>query len=126
MLKIRLSRGGAKRRPFYRIVVSDSRSPRDGSFIEKIGTYDPLLADDKAARVQFDQDRLTYWLSKGAQPTDRIAAFLGKAGLRPVPQRSNPDKAKPKAKAQERLAARQAAAEAGAAAAETGAEAPAA
>ena len=121
MLKIRLSRGGAKKRPFYRIVVSDSRSPRDGDFIEKIGTYNPLLADDKAERVKWNEDRLTYWLGKGAQPTDRIARFLGKAGLRPAPQRSNPNKAKPKAKAQERLAARQAA-ESGEAA---GAEAPA-
>ena len=109
MLKIRLSRGGAKKRPFYRIVVSDSRSPRDGDFIEKIGTYNPLLADDKAERVKWDEERLTYWLGKGAQPTDRIATFLGKAGLRPAPQRNNPNKAKPKAKAQERAAAQQAA-----------------
>jgi small subunit ribosomal protein S16 len=121
MLKIRLSRGGAKKRPFYRIVVSDSRSPRDGDFLEKIGTYNPLLADDKAERVKWDEERLTYWLGKGAQPTDRIAKFLGKAGLRPVTQRNNPEKAKPKAKAQERAAARQAA-EGGEAA---GAEAPA-
>jgi small subunit ribosomal protein S16 len=121
MLKIRLSRGGAKKRPFYRIVVSDSRSPRDGDFLEKIGTYNPLLADDKAERVKWDEERLTYWLGKGAQPTDRIAKFLGKAGLRPAPQRNNPEKAKPKAKAQERAAARQAA-EGGEAA---GAEAPA-
>lgn len=120
MLKIRLSRGGAKKRPFYRIVVSDSRSPRDGDFLEKIGTYNPLLADDKAERVKWNEERLTYWLGKGAQPTDRIAAFLGKAGLRPAPQRNNPNKAKPKAKAQERAAARQAAE-----GAETAAEAPA-
>jgi small subunit ribosomal protein S16 len=123
MLKIRLSRGGAKKRPFYRIVVSDSRSPRDGDFIEKIGTYDPLLSDDKAQRVQFDQERMSYWLSKGAQPTDRVAVFLGKAGLRPAPQRNNPQKAKPKAKAQERLAAKQAAAEGGAQGAESPAQA---
>jgi small subunit ribosomal protein S16 len=123
MLKIRLSRGGAKKRPFYRIVVSDSRSPRDGDFIEKIGTYNPLLADDKAQRVQFDQERMSYWLSKGAQPTDRVAVFLGKAGLRPAPQRNNPQKAKPKAKAQERMAAKQAAAEGGAQGAESPAQA---
>jgi small subunit ribosomal protein S16 len=122
MLKIRLSRGGAKKRPFYRIVVSDSRAPRDGDFIEKIGTYNPLLADDKAERVNWNEERLTYWLGQGAQPTDRIARFLGKAGLRPAPKRSNPEKAKPKAKAQERSAAARTAAEAAAAA---GAEAPA-
>ena len=114
MLKIRLSRGGAKKRPFYRIVVSDSRAPRDGDFIEKIGTYDPLLADEKAERVNWNQERLTYWLGKGAQPTDRVAKFLSKAGLREAAQRSNPEKAKPKAKAQEREAARQAAESAGA------------
>lgn len=113
MLKIRLARGGAKKRPFYRIVVSDSRSPRDGDFIEKIGTYNPLLADDREDRVKFNQERMAYWLGKGAQPTDRVAKFLAKAGMRPAIQRNNPQKAKPKAKAQERMAARQAEAEAG-------------
>lgn len=122
MLKIRLSRGGAKKRPFYRIVVSDSRAPRDGDFIEKIGTYDPLLGSERPDRVKFDQERLTYWLSKGAQPTDRIARFLGQAGVRPAPQRNNPQKGKPKAKAQERMAARQAAESGGAEAGEAPAQ----
>ena len=112
-LKIRLARGGAKKRPFYRIVVSDSRAPRDGRFIEKLGTYNPLLAKDREDRVQFNDERVRYWLDKGAKPTDRVARFLGQAEIMPMPSRNNPNKGKPKAKAQERA---QAAAEAAAAA----------
>ncbi len=103
-LKIRLARGGAKKRPHYRIVVADSRSPRDGRFIERIGTYDPLLPKDHADRVTLREERIRYWLSQGAQPTDRVAGFLGQAEIIPMPaRRDNPQKAKPKAKAQARL-----------------------
>ena len=104
-LKIRLARGGAKKRPHYRIVVADSRMPRDGRYIERLGTYDPLLAKDNENRVDLKDERIRYWLSQGAKPTDRVARFLGTADIIPMPaQRSNPEKAKPKAKAQERLA----------------------
>jgi len=101
-LKIRLARGGAKKRPFYRIVVSDSRAPRDGRFIEKIGTYNPLLAKDRDDRVQLDGERARYWLDRGAKPTDRVAKFLGRAEIIAMPERNNPKKGQPKAKAQER------------------------
>ncbi len=102
-LKIRLTRAGAKKRPFYRIVVADSRSPRDGRFIERIGTYNPMLPADSPQRVTFDAERMQHWLKVGAQPSDRIAMFLGKAGLRPMPpQRQQTTKHLPKAKAQER------------------------
>jgi small subunit ribosomal protein S16 len=105
-LKIRLTRAGAKKRPFYRIVVADSRAPRDGRFIEKIGTYNPMLKHDDPQRVTFDSERMQHWLKVGAQPSDRIAIFLGKAGLRPVPaQRQQTTKHLPKAKAQERAKA---------------------
>ncbi len=112
-LKIRLARGGAKKRPHYRIVVADSRSPRDGRFIERVGTYDPLLPKDHADRINLQEERVRYWLEKGAQPTDRVARFLGHAEIIPMPaQRNNPQKSKPKAKAQARLdAAAEAAAE---------------
>ena len=103
-LKIRLSRGGAKKRPFYRIVVADARSPRDGQYIEKLGHYDPMLPKDSENRVKLDVERAKYWLSCGAQPTDRVARFLGQAEVIPMPKRNNPQKAKPKAKAQERMA----------------------
>ena len=102
--KIRLSRGGTKKRPYYRIVVADSRAPRDGSFIEKIGTYDPMLPKDHENRVTFKEERLDYWLGVGAQPTDRIHRFLAKMGktdARAIPKQTKKDK--PKAKAQERL-----------------------
>lgn len=79
--KIRLARGGAKKKPYYRIVVTNSRSPRDSDFIEKIGTYNPLLAKDDAKRVTFDNDRMSYWLSVGAQPTERVTTFLRAAGI---------------------------------------------
>ncbi len=102
-LKIRLSRSGAKKRPFYRIVVADSRSPRDGRFIEKLGTYNPLLPKDNAERVKYNADRVKAWLDKGAVPTDRVARFLAADGLVKWQAGRNPDKAKPKAKAQERL-----------------------
>ena len=86
-LKIRLSRGGAKKRPMYRIVVADSRSPRDGRFIERVGVYRPLLPADDPERVIMDQDRIRYWLGQGARPTDRVAVFLGKADIIPMPER---------------------------------------
>jgi small subunit ribosomal protein S16 len=126
-LKIRLARAGAKKRPFYRIVVADSRAPRDGRFIEKLGTFDPLLAKDAADRLVFDADRLNHWLGIGAQPTDRVLRFLDEAGIRKRPGRNNPKKAIPGKKAQERAKEREgAAAEAAPAEAAPEAEAPAA
>ena len=104
MLKIRMSRGGAKKRPFYKIVVADSRRPRDGKFIEKVGFFNPLLPKDKKERLSLDLDRIKFWLSQGAQPSERIARFLGEANIIPMPkQRNNPIKALPKKKAQEKL-----------------------
>ena len=103
-LKIRLARGGAKKRPFYSIVVADSRNPRDGRFIEKVGTYNPLLARDDEKRVQYNDERVKYWLSKGAKPTDRVARFLAAQGLVKWEHGNNPNKAKPGQKAQERAA----------------------
>ena len=111
-LKIRLSRAGAKKRPFYHIVVADSRSPRDGRFIDRLGYYDPMKPKDSAERVKLNTERAKAWLDKGAQPTDRVARFLTQAELMTRPERHNPIKAKPKAKAQERLKAAQEAAEA--------------
>jgi small subunit ribosomal protein S16 len=113
-LRIRLSRGGAKKRPFYRVVVADVRSPRDGRYIERLGTYNPLLPKDNPARVTLNEERIRHWLSHGATPTDRVARFLGEAEIIAMPaQRNNPNKAIPKTKAQERLkAAEEAAAEA--------------
>jgi small subunit ribosomal protein S16 len=105
-LAIRLSRGGAKKRPYYRIVVTDSRSPRDGRFIEKVGTYNPLLAKDSPERVKLDSDRISHWLSVGAQPSDRVLRFLDAAGIRERTARSNPQKAEPGEKAKERAEAR--------------------
>jgi small subunit ribosomal protein S16 len=105
-LKIRLARTGAKKRPHYRIVVADARSPRDGRFLEKVGTYSPLAAKDSPERVTLEAERIRYWLSKGAQPTDRVRRFLGEAEIIPMPQRrENPIKGQPKAKAQARLEA---------------------
>ena len=101
-LSIRLSRGGSKKRPYYRIVVADARSPRDGKFIEKIGNYNPLLAKDAENRVVLDTDRAKHWLSVGAQPTDRVARFLDAAGVRERAARQNPNKGKPGEKATER------------------------
>ena len=121
-MKIRLARGGSKKRPFYRIVASDSRMPRDGRFIEKLGTYNPLLAKDSEDRVKMDVERIQYWMSKGAQPTDRVARFLEAAGVVAKKERNNPEKAVPGKAAQERAEAKAAkvaaAAEAAAAPAE--------
>jgi len=124
-LSMRLSRGGSKKRPYYRIVIADARSPRDGKFIEKIGTYNPLLGKDDEKRVVLDGDRAKHWLSVGAQPTDRVARFLDAAGVKERAARNNPKKAEPGEKAKERAeeraekakAAEEAAAEAAAAAA---------
>ena len=121
-LKIRLARGGAKKRPHYSIVVADSRYPRDGRFIEKLGTFDPLKPKDAAERVKLDVEKAKAWVAKGAQPTDRVLRFLDAAGVTKRDARSNPEKAKPKKKAQERSAAQAAAAEAAAKAAEAPAE----
>ena len=101
-VSIRLSRGGSKKRPYYRIVVANARSPRDGAFIEKIGTYNPLLAKDLPDRIKLDADRAKHWLSVGAQPTDRVARFLDVAGVKERPARSNPKKGEPGEKAKER------------------------
>ena len=101
-LKIRLTRGGAKKRPYYRIVVADSRSPRDGRFIETIGSYDPMKAKDAADRVVLDLEKVQAWLAKGAQPTDRVLRFLDAAGLVKRAARNNPNKAVPGEKAKER------------------------
>jgi small subunit ribosomal protein S16 len=116
-LKIRLSRGGAKKRPFYRIVVADARSPRDGRFIEKLGTFDPLAAKDSETRLVLDVEKAKEWLTKGAQPTDRVSRLLDGVGAIKREPRHNPEKALPKKKAQERTAAAAAAAEKAAASA---------
>jgi len=113
-MKIRLARGGSKKRPFYSIVAADSRMPRDGRFIEKLGTYNPLLPKDSEDRVKMDLDRVQYWLGQGAQPTDRISRMLEAAGKAEKTERNNPQKAKPGKKAEERAeekAAKAAAAE---------------
>ncbi|TNE38971.1 MAG: 30S ribosomal protein S16 [Alphaproteobacteria bacterium] len=102
-LKIRLSRGGAKKRPFYRVVVADVRSPRDGRYIEKLGTFNPLLAKDSGERFKVDLERVQYWLSKGAKPTDKVARFLSENDLYKWERGNNPNKGKPGLKAQERL-----------------------
>ncbi len=104
-MKIRLSRGGTKKRPFYRIVAADSRMPRDGRFIEKLGTYNPLLPKDSEERVKMSLERITYWMDRGARPTDRVSRFLEAAGVLGGKARSNPEKAKPRKKARERAAA---------------------
>jgi small subunit ribosomal protein S16 len=125
-LKIRLTRAGAKKRPFYRIVIADSRYPRDGRFIEIVGTWNPILPKNDEKRVTLNTDRIQHWMKAGAQPTDRVLRFLDAAGLAKRPARMNPEKAKPGKKAQERVAAAAAAAEAAAqAAAEPVPEAPA-
>jgi len=117
-VKIRLARGGAKKRPYYRIVVADVRAPRDGRYIEKVGTHNPLLPKDHEDRVRLVEDRIKYWLSEGAQPTDRVARFLDAAGLLKREARDNPNKGKPGAKALERVEERKAKGEAAAEAAE--------
>lgn len=103
-MKIRLARGGSNKRPFYSIVASDSRMPRDGRFIEKLGTYNPLLAKDSEERVKMNIERVQYWLSQGAQPTDRVARFLEAAGARPKTTRANALKGEPGDKAKKRAA----------------------
>ncbi|MDQ2802471.1 MAG: 30S ribosomal protein S16 [Pseudomonadota bacterium] len=104
-VKIRLSRAGAKKRPYYHIVVADSRSPRDGRFLEKVGSYNPMLPAEHADRVRLQDDRIKHWLDHGALATDRVARFLGRAGLAPMPAfREQPIKSAPKKKAQERAA----------------------
>ena len=118
-LKIRLSRGGAKKRPFYRIVVADARSPRDGRFIERVGTYNPMVAKDSDDRVVLKEERIKYWLSQGAKPSDRVARFLGQAEIIQLPKR--PDQTKqhlPRAKTLERMREKEDAAAAAAAPAE--------
>ncbi|MEM9796772.1 MAG: 30S ribosomal protein S16 [Pseudomonadota bacterium] len=102
-MKIRLARGGSKKRPFYRIVAADSRMARDGRFIEKLGTYNPLLPKDSEERVKMDMERVQYWLAQGAQPTDRVARFLEAADVMPKKERANMKKAEPGKKAVERL-----------------------
>lgn len=124
-LKIRLARGGSKKRPFYSIVIADVRSPRDGRFIEKVGTYNPILAKD-GDRVTMNKERIEYWISKGAKPTDRVLRFLDAEGMLKREPRNNPKKALPGKKAQERLAEAESKAEDAAAAAKAEAEAPAA
>ncbi len=101
--KIRLARGGSKKRPFYRIVVADVRAPRDGRFIEKVGSYNPMLSKDSEDRVILNEERIKHWLGEGAQPTDRVLRFLDAAGLAKRDARNNPKKALPGKKAQERL-----------------------
>lgn len=129
---IRLSRGGAKKRPYYRIVVSDSRSPRDGKYLEQIGTYNPMLAKDSGERVKLDEDRARHWLSVGAKPSDRVLRFFDAAGILERAPRNNPKKGEPgeaaKERAEEKATKEAEAAEAAKAAeeeAKTAAEAPA-
>ena len=121
-IKIRLARGGSKKRPFYRIVAADSRMPRDGRFIEKLGTYNPLLPKDSEDRVKMDVERIQYWLGQGAQTTDRVSRFLEAAGVVDKKERNNPKKGTPGKAAQDRAEAKAAkaaeAAEAAAAPAE--------
>ena len=106
MLKIRLTRGGTKKRPYYSIVIADSHSPRDGRFIEKVGTYNPLLKKDDPTRVTLKVESIQAWIKKGAQPTDRVARFLAKEGLAAWEHGNNPNKGKPGKKAEERAAER--------------------
>ncbi len=125
-LRIRLSRGGAKKRPFYRIVVADSRSPRDGRFIEKLGTYNPILPSDHEKRITMKEERIRHWLGQGATPSTRVHRFLAQAGILealPIPEQTKKDK--PRAKAQERLREAEEAAKAAAEAAAAETEAPA-
>jgi len=124
-LKIRLNRGGSKKRPYYNIVIADSRSPRDGRFIEKIGAYNPMLGKDDENRLKFDHDRAKHWLSVGAKPTDRVARFLSGAGLVEWKHGNNPNKGKPGQNALDRLEAKREKEEAAKAAAAEAAAAPA-
>jgi small subunit ribosomal protein S16 len=121
-MKIRLSRGGSKKRPFYSIVAADSRMPRDGRFIEKLGTYAPLMPKDSEERVRMDLERIRHWLSQGAQPTDRVARMLEAAGVLPKKERANLKKGEPGKASQERAAKRAAREAAPAAEADAAAE----
>ena len=123
-LKLRLARAGAKKRPFYRIVVADSRYPRDGRFIEIVGTWNPILPKNDAKRVVLNAERIQHWTKMGALPTDRVLRFMDAAGLAKRPARSNPERAKPRKKAQERAAAAAGAPAEGAAPAAAPAAAP--
>ena len=109
-LKIRLARAGTKKRPVYHIVIADSRAPRDGRYIERLGYFNPLMAKDNADRLKLDLEKVKAWMAKGALPTDRVSRFLDAAGVLKRETRSNPEKSKPKKKAQERAAALAAAA----------------
>ena len=115
---IRMARAGTKKRPFYHVVVADSRAPRDGRFIERLGYFNPLLPKEKTERLKLDMDKVKEWIKKGAQPSDRVMRFLDAAGVLKRQQRNNPQKAQPKKKAQERAAAAAAAAAEAAASAE--------
>lgn len=115
-LKIRLARAGSKKRPYYHVVVADVRSPRDGRFIEQLGSWNPMLPED-VERVRLNEERIRHWLQQGARPTDRVLRFLDQAGIAKRPERSNPTKGLPGKKAQERIAAQKQAEEAAAAAA---------
>ena len=122
-LKIRLARAGTKKRPVYHIVVADSRAPRDGRYIERLGYFNPLLAKDHKDRLKLDLEKVKTWMGKGALPTDRVSRFLDAAGIMKRETHNNPEKAKPKKKAQERTAAAATAAAAAAAAPAEGAAA---
>ena len=124
-MKIRLARGGSKKRPFYRVVAADSRMPRDGRYVEKLGTYNPLLAKDSEERVKLDMERVQYWLDQGAQPSDRVSRFLEAAGVLEKKERANMKKAEPGKKAQDRAEEKAAKVAAAAEAAAAPAEAPA-
>ncbi|WP_298257912.1 30S ribosomal protein S16 [uncultured Litoreibacter sp.] len=124
-MKIRLARGGSKKRPFYRVVAADSRMPRDGRYVEKLGTYNPLLAKDSEDRVKLNMERVQYWLDQGAQPSDRVSRFLEAAGVLEKKERANMKKAEPGKKAQDRAEEKAAKVAAAAEAAAAPAEAPA-
>jgi len=119
-LKIRLARAGTKKRPYYHVVIADSRAPRDGRFIERLGHFNPLVAKDAKDRLKLDLEKVKAWLAKGATPTDRVLRFLDEAGVMKRAARDNPKKAQPKKKAQERAAAAAAAAAASGSAAPAG------
>lgn len=123
--KIRLARAGSKKRPYYHIVIADVRAPRDGRFIERVGSYNPMLPKESGERVQLNEDRIKHWLSQGAQPTDRVLRFLDLAGLLKREARNNPNKAKPGQKALDRAESKAEAEEAAKAAAAEAAAAPA-
>ena len=123
-VSLRLSRGGSKKRPYYKVVVSNSRAPRDGKYLEQVGTYNPLLAKDDANRVRLTEDRVRYWLGVGAQPTDRVARMLDKAGIKERAVTNNPSKGEPRQKAKDRVEDRAKKAEEAAEAAAAAAAAP--